>query len=176
MVATSTPETKRMRQEAERRDAKMANTTMTSRPVNRKLHVTEEAEIESVEAKNQFNDDELSSDDESEVEDNVVRVGEVLDEVNLGSYVLAECVDKKSTFYYIGKVDAPLEDGEYEIDFLKKSTKSSNTFIKQLNPDIAAVDQSQIKTVLPHPNARGTTARTKGGLTFPISFGQLSVR
>lgn len=58
--------------------------------------------------------------------------------------------------------------------FPKESVNACNTFTMPVHPDIAALGKSQIKSLLPHPNACGTTTCTKGGLIFP-NFGTLSV-
>lgn len=66
-------------------------------------------------------------------------------------------------------------DGDYEVEFLRRGRKNNTTFVRPATEDIASVAKQNIRAVLPNP-LRGTTQRTKGVFSFPVDFGKLDLR
>lgn len=95
-----------------------------------------------------------------------------LPEVN--DFVLVEfnTMPKK---YYVGKITKP-EDAEedYEITYMRKKHFCSEFFFPCIE-DIASVNKSDIKAILPMPIECGTTSRKKSSLKFSYNFGFLNV-
>ena len=105
--------------------------------------------------------------------ENELQLG-VVESVKVDQYIVCEFSKKTHKFYYIGRVVKEVDDdGDIEVDFLMRK---GAFFIKPTIEDISAVYMSYVKSVLPDPTNRGTTARTKGELVFSVVFGSIDLR
>jgi hypothetical protein len=67
-------------------------------------------------------------------------------------YVLVEFRISGRKKFYIGTVTKERDiDSDYEVKFFRTSSKKMNAFMKPQVEDLAAVNQSQIKMILPRP-------------------------
>lgn len=180
MVATSTPEMKRIRQELENREQKKARKSRMQL-IRKKAQKPEEHESSSSEDEEPVlldtdEDSPVHSEDDGE---NIIHLGPVdVKDISPESYVLVEFVAEKSTnlAYYVAKILSIEHENDIQVGFLRKSQKVFNKFVYPAVSDRHPVDLDDIKAVLPSPVARGTTSRTKGGIVFAVNFGQLDVR
>lgn len=93
-----------------------------------------------------------------------------------GDYVLVE-FNLKHKIYYIGKILKTFpESKDYEISFLRKSTKMADRFVIPITPDISIVPMTDIKMILSPPSTTGATQRLKSLLYFDISFHSIDLR
>lgn len=99
-----------------------------------------------------------------------------VDSVSCGDFVVCQYEGKRSAALYIGKVITDLdEDGEVEIDFLRRSGKVHGKFIKPLVEDIDKVPMSVIKAKITRTKVSGTTERTRNTFFFKESLGNLNI-
>ena len=163
MVATSTPELKKIKEAAF--DKLKRQTSSTAK--RNIFSATQESDSDDMSISECCLDVDIGSDNE-----NVVELG-VINVVAVDDYVLVEYGDK-SKYYYVGVVTREEDDDEdIEVDFFRRKGKH---FVKPLIEDKYSVHLSQIKAVLPSPSARGTTQRTKGEIVFSVDFGNLNIR
>ena len=180
MVATSTPEMKKLRDQASLRQQRK------SKKSRRKLILKTKKDNANTSESEEENDDNMvlsdTDDDESPaLSDNdgppQIHLGSVsLEDVKRDTFVLVQFKSKKSTKakYYVAKV---MDVGEEIIvEYLRKSTKVANKFVHPRVEDEHPVDLEDIKAILPAPVSQGTTTRTKGGILFSVDFGNLDVQ
>jgi hypothetical protein len=92
----------------------------------------------------------------------------------MDDYVLVEFRISGGKNFYIGIVTKERDtDGDYEVSFFRTSSKKTNVFMKPQVEDMAAVNQSQIKLILPQPENCGQTMRQTGYITFETDFSLL---
>lgn len=118
-------------------------------------------------------DETLSSDGEETESQNAVRF--VDKTAQPGDYVLVEYLIRGKKHHYVGVVTQPKDDdGDFEVKFLRKSTKHvlSCCFVEPTTQEIVSVEETSIVGVLPGPSATetNTTKRRKGILQFDFSF------
>lgn len=163
MVATSTPELQRIKMAAVKK-------IKPSVPPSVKKHLI-------------FDDDDSASDIslsdvvndviDSENNDDLLELGNITT-VNVEDFVLCEFAKKSHKFYYVGQVvKGRDQDDDIEVDFYRRK---GSYFVKPVVPDISPLHIDSVKALLPKPNARGTTARTKGELIFAVNFGNIDLR
>ena len=105
-----------------------------------------------------------------------IELGAVKD-VAIDDFVLCEYGSKKSYVYYVGIIKSNIdEDGDVEVEFLRKSEKIKDKFIRPKVEDIASVPMNNLKAKLTRSTLTGTTARTRDGFFFKEYFGHLNIR
>ena len=86
-------------------------------------------------------------------------------------------MDLKNHVYYVGIIKSNIdEDGDVEVEFLRKSEKIKDKFIRPKVEDIASVPMNNLKAKLTRSTLTGTTARTRDGFFFKEYFGHLNIR
>lgn len=167
MIATSTPEMKKMKESSQKTTARSQKTSVT-----KKLFDDSDSDISLT--------DILEADRENEngcdgVYDALVLTAVV--DVKVDDYVVCEFSTKTSHFYYVGVVLKERdEEDDVEVDFFRRKGKKSPHFVKPAVEDISSVHIDSIRAILPPPTFRGTTARTKGDICFQVDFGGLDLR
>ncbi|GFO15602.1 LOW QUALITY PROTEIN: tigger transposable element-derived 4-like protein [Plakobranchus ocellatus] len=157
MIATSTPEMTRLKEEAEKKKGRSLKV-----PAKKLFDVVDDDSAS-----------DMSVTDILERDENELKLG-VVESVKVNQYVVCEFAKKTQRFYYVGCVVKEIDDdGDIEVDFLRRK---GSYFIKPLNEDICSLHMSTVKAVLPDPTVRGPTARTKGELVFSVVFGDLDLR
>ena len=89
----------------------------------------------------------------------------------VGDYVLVEYVRKRKV-HYVGIVTQTNDDeGDYEIQFLKKSTKHTKilAFVEPEQEEITSVAADLVLGILPRPMQQ-TTKRLQGITQFGVNF------
>ena len=166
MVATSTPELKRLGEEADIRSAKqnrkesaktsrrrllMEKSTYKGGQRDVKSSSDEDNELKTLDS----SDDNVDIDDDAGTQQPILIVSVDFDSVKVDSNVLVGFVlqKQKQGVFYVAKV---LSQVHYDVEYLRKSTKVHNKFILPNVQDIASVGRSQIQAVLPKPVCKGT--------------------
>ncbi|GFO01393.1 tigger transposable element-derived protein [Plakobranchus ocellatus] len=160
MVATSTPEMKRIAAEEAARNVK------ASAKIKKTLFVDDSSDSDM--------DFEITPMDtrssESEFEDDCVVLHDVK-RVDVDDFVLCEFLGKKegNATYYVAKVvERADSDGDIAVQFYKRH---ANTQAFQVSPeDVSLFPLSSVKSVLPIPKPQGTTSRTKDLMVFKTNF------
>ena len=179
MIATSTPELERMRQNKDGKKQKLnaaKNLQLTKGTADEgKTSSEEDIQMELIDT-----DDDLDSISEDD-DDNVLLAFQLgspnLDNIVIGQYVIVKFKEEKcgKLVHYVGKVlSMPSEEGDYEIDFLRY-LKTSKKFVYPQVRDIHPVSSSEIEAVLPNPMSLGSTSRTKNSLSFPVDFDLMNI-
>ncbi|XP_041348823.1 uncharacterized protein LOC121368245 isoform X1 [Gigantopelta aegis] len=83
------------------------------------------------------------------------------DSISVGDYVLVKFATKRSVLHYVGLITKDEAGGEYEVKFLKSSTKSGKQFRWSEPEDVSLVNSEDIVKKLPPPSTVGGTARAK---------------
>lgn len=92
-----------------------------------------------------------------------------------GEYVLVEFKAKEPT-YYIGKILTGIDKNqEFEISYLRKSSKVLGKFVLPQVPDLSNVSRGDIKMILPKPTYSGTK-RQQNHLDFAVDLSMLKMR
>ncbi|XP_065665794.1 uncharacterized protein LOC136087263 [Hydra vulgaris] len=100
----------------------------------------------------------------------------VIQNVSVSDYVLCEVCSKNTISYYVGIVQKEIDSNfDVEVSFLKCQNKKTSKFVKPRINDIRSVNIDDIKAVLPQPLA-GITSRTKAEIIFQVNFGILNVK
>ena len=160
IVATSTPELKKIQDAIEEKERKKLR-----KGAKRKvLHDESSSEEENIA---------LDSESDDSITEGPVIKEVTVENLSIGTYVLVEYQMAKSIKFYVGSIIS-IAGEYYEVDFLRPSQKMTNKFVKPINRDIDQVTFGQIKAVLPEPYSKGTTARTKCGVVFPMNFGNIN--
>ncbi|XP_046963332.1 uncharacterized protein LOC124532470 [Vanessa cardui] len=73
----------------------------------------------------------------------------------------------KQTKHYIGKLLTNNELDEYDVSYLRKSSKVDNVFYFPLEPDLAIVKKDDIELILPLPKTKKQTKRQADFYSFP---------
>ena len=171
MVATSTPEMKRLREQQEplKRTEKKKKATIAN-----KLFVElRDDDSASDISLNDLIENESGLEDETESDANALKL-DVVGSVSVGDYVVVEFAKKCSKCYYVGRVTKERdEEDDVEVEFLRKK---GQCFVKPVVPELSSVHVNNLKAVLAEPSVRGTTARTKGELIFNVNFGSIDIR
>ncbi|GFN80397.1 pogo transposable element with krab domain [Plakobranchus ocellatus] len=167
MVATSTPEMKRIKEEALK---KMQKTQKSQAAVSsRRLTF----DVEDDDSASDISLTDLMDESEDVPERDAIKLG-VVENVSVNDYVLCEFAKKAHKFYYVGQMTKERDsDDDVEADFLRRK---GSYFVKPLVEDISSVHIDSIKALLPQPTVHGTTLRTKGELVFSTEFGHVDVR
>lgn len=93
-----------------------------------------------------------------------------------GDYVLVKFHQKKNIFF-VGIVTGLKDDeGDYEVTFLRKSSKILDKFVYPTVPDICSVNEASIKMILPTPAPHKGTKRQASYYHFEVNFGNMDVR
>ena len=83
-----------------------------------------------------------------------------------GDFIFFRCEGKKSAVFYTGLIKESVDpEGDFEVEFLKRSDKVRNKFINFNQEEIWSVNQAQIIKKLTKAESSGT-ARTKTGHIF----------
>ncbi|KAF2883719.1 hypothetical protein ILUMI_22447 [Ignelater luminosus] len=91
-----------------------------------------------------------SSGDENYCFPDVEKEPDFFEQPEINDFVLVEFPNK---IFYIAKVISEIVHGnEYEVSFLRKCRKMGGCFVFPAIPDMAAVQENEIKWVLPKPN------------------------
>ena len=99
-----------------------------------------------------------------------------VEEVVKDDCVLCEYIVKKSVLFYVAVVRKEVdEDGDVEVEFLRKSEKVTGKFIRPHVEDIACVPIKDIKCKLTKLEKSGT-ARTKDVFFFKENLSYLNVK
>lgn len=172
MLATSTPEMDRIRERAVMRE-KAAKVP----PKKAKRQLLKELDVDSdPETDISFCDDTDSDVSFGENEECTVSLTGVR-EVFEGQCVLCEYGTKKTCVYYVGIVRGDIDDdGDVEVEFLRKSEKVAGKFVKPKVEDVVSVSITCIKAQLTRSTITGTTSRTKDGYVFKESLAGINVR
>lgn len=167
MAATSTPELDRIRK------ASKKNRSADLVPARKELfesdseeeieiHLDDNSDVESIESTPCATD---SAD---------LILGEIQD-VAVGDFVLVKFETKKSVSFYIGIVlNEQDEDGDIEVEFLRKSGKMEGRFIRPNVPDLSSVALTNVKLKLTRDSS-GTTKRTQHIFAFKVNLSSLNV-
>lgn len=167
MNATSTPEMKRIREEAENKKMKKRSRTTLAK----KLFADDDSDSD-ISLRDVF-ENESENESDSMCESNVLSL-DVVQNVDIDDFVVVEFASKTKRCYYVGQVLKPRdEDDDVEIEFFRK--KGSH-FVKPPVRDVSSVHIDDIKAILAPPTLRGTTNRTRGELFFSVNFGDIDIR
>lgn len=90
-------------------------------------------------------------------------------------YVLVEFITKQKV-YYVGKILSQRNENEFEVSFMRKSTKGYESFFAPNVPDLSLVMKKDIKMILPPPLTHGLTKRQTSLLKFEINFSNLNIK
>lgn len=176
MVATSTPEMKRIREETELREQRKANKSRRKLTLSKDTATSDsDEEIDENLMLTDAEDDSPGLSDEDEIPG--IHLGQVAkDNIKKDMFVLVKFkVEKRmKEKHYVAKVLEAEE--EIVVEYLRKSSKVPNKFVYPRVQDEHAVDVEDIEAILPAPLSQGTTSRTKGGIMFAVDFGQLDVQ
>lgn len=165
MIATSTPEMTRIKGDTERKKAKNRRKNTTAK----KLFLDNDSDSDNI----SVSDLRMRDDSESENEDENVLQLHLVENVSVDDYVVVEFAKKTRLSYFIGRVTKEKdEDDDVEIDFYRRK---GGYFIKPTVQDLSVVHIDNIKAILPMPNVRGSTNRTKGELVFTTNFGDINL-
>lgn len=166
-IATSTPEMSRIRESCSKRGQKKAKRVLFE-------DSDSDMDIDIADCMRERSDSEFEDQNESEC--HIELLEKEPENVGVGSYVLCEFEKAGKCFYYAGKVLKEAdEEGDLEIEFLKKSQKSNN-FLKPHIEDIASFPKSGVRLMLPQPKALGQTKRTQNVFMFDIDLSRFDVR
>lgn len=114
----------------------------------------------------------LSDDDDDRVIDE--NFSPLCQKLKLDDFVLILLESKKQAVYYVAKIVAEEADNEYLVSFLKLKREEQPCFIFPLEPDLAVVNLSDIKFILPPPKNTGTKRLTK--YFFKVNLSLLNVK
>lgn len=76
----------------------------------------------------------------------------------------------KSLVYFVEKILNVLENAEFEISFMRKSSKVFGKLFLPPIPDISVVKLVDIKMILSQPIPSGSTSRQQSYISFEINF------
>lgn len=161
MIATDTPE----KNDIEEKYKKKKPAVEKVNKVKRNITIDSSSEEEEVDYEDNSSDDVMifdSCDEELDKE---------LDEIAIGTYVVAKVYGKASVRNYVAKIDKKVCDG-YEVCFLKRHI-ASNRFTL-INEESALVGFSDIVAILPKPLS-DTRARYQDMIYFNIDLVQYSL-
>lgn len=179
-ILTDTPVYERIKEERQRNESKIR--TKKTAQVKRQcfgddLHVSaskkgnkqKAAKLSSSESSDSdvSLSDVANSDDVDYWETNDSNKPKEITEINVNSFVLVKFTTKKTIKYYVGKVIRLLDDGEYEIRFLRRHGKQ---FVFPDVEDVSSVLLEDIELHLPDPYLAGGTARASNTFTFSIDL------
>lgn len=185
MVATSTPEMKRLQEDEDQKKQRQAKKQRkeAEKSAKRQLQMQGDGDETSSDSEGgdvvfaDSDDSPASSDGEQESH---IQLGSVdFTKVEVGSFVLVEYKPEKqkNLVYYIGKVLSEIDsDDEFEVEFMRKSQKCQDKFIRLEKPDEASIHKNQIQAILPKPITHGTTKRTQAAFQFGVDFGRIDIR
>ncbi|GFO27443.1 tigger transposable element-derived protein 6 [Plakobranchus ocellatus] len=91
-----------------------------------------------------------------------------------GDFIMTEFSSGKDKIHYVGKIISDVDqDGDFEVQFLKRSTKTGNFFFTE---EICSVSPASVVFVLPPPKEHnGQTKRQQTSFSFDCTFNNLSV-
>lgn len=94
-----------------------------------------------------------------------------------GEYVLVQFPSAKETTYYVGKVLDPDDDGDMQISYLRKKICRDNALCFGVPPipDLATVNISDVKVILPKPTANSATRRQQSLVAFQYDFSMMKL-
>lgn len=178
MIATSSPEIKRVR---ERTLETTRKKTITARQKNRETvhgetvshndHLELESDVTRLDLSSETC---LDSSDETETEV-PLQLNGVDGTLSVGEFIICEFSSKGNGSYYAAEVVEDLCD-QVKVNFLRKNPKVDNWFVRPDEDDIADVPRSYIKTRLQRiPANMHTTARTKKVISFQESLQRLNI-
>ena len=180
MVATSTPEMKRIREVIESRQQKLSKKAKKRFLLEKQGDAQSSSEDDNEEGIILMDTDDDTPEHSEDEDPSQVQLGSVdYDNIKTGSFVLVEFKPETRSarpVFYVGKVLNVPDSARVDIEFYRKSQKVLNKFVRPNVEDIHPIDLSDIKAVLPAPVSHGTTSRTKGGIVFPVNLGNLDIR
>ncbi|KAG5888593.1 hypothetical protein JTB14_004775 [Gonioctena quinquepunctata] len=96
-------------------------------------------------------------------------LNELLDDEKIlrDDYLLVKFATKKRSLHYVGKVIDVMENGEFEVTFLKKCIKG---FVHPEVEDISYIERKDIVSKLPKPMTTPGTSRMASFLQFDVNF------
>ena len=100
-----------------------------------------------------------------------------VESVSVDDFVLCEFSGKRMPYYYVGIDTKPEDDeGDVEVEFLRKSEKVDGKFVQRKNQDCASFELKNMKIILTRVEPTGTTRRLQGGYFFKQSLKNLDIR
>lgn len=111
--------------------------------------------------------------EEEQEDENVVKLLQDDDEIQLNDFLLVKFPLKTNIIYYVGKVTEVINLHEYSLNFLRRKTPGY-TFFYPVVEDISTVDRQNVVLKLPVPTS-AKTARTSSLLSFKIDLSTYNV-
>lgn len=177
IIATDTPELNAIEEKAREKQRKkdLQTSKKQGKTVKTILFDSSSDENDSYEEMQGGTSDEVS-DDENTVDANF-HFPELDKEPSINDYVLVEFKKKANIIYYVGKIlQQKNYKNEFEVNFLRRSTKSRNSFVFPVEEDIGLVLESDIKLILSKYLVLGQTKRQQSLIKFEINLSMYDVR
>ena len=97
-------------------------------------------------------------------------------ELEVGDYIIAKLMPINSTKarHYVANIVEKNEDGDYEVQFFRHSSKVPDKFVKPFEEDTSIVQKEDIVFCHPPPSSVGGTKRMQSMLRFPVSLDKFS--
>lgn len=169
MVATSTPELKRIQAEETARHGKKAKKVKKSLFLNPDSDSDMDIDVSTAVFSSSSSDSDGEPGDDDSLK--LQNVGNVC----IDDFVLCEFLGKARTCYYVGKVVENVDsDGDIAVQFYKRQANSISFVVS--SEDVALFPLNLVRAILPAPKPQGTTSRTQVLLTFSVNFGDLMVK
>lgn len=174
MIATDTPE-KEAIENAKKGREKLVSRKLAFKKKEKKGVETSDDDIED-DSSISYAEESMDEDFIGEDEEDLVRE---FDRKSLkeGDFVLVGLKSNKTEIFYVGKIIG--RDGQtndYEISYLRKSSKIKKSFHFPTELDIKLVSEDEIKVLLPKPALGGKTKRQQSYLSFGVDFSNVDVR
>ena len=97
-------------------------------------------------------------------------------ELEVGDYIIVKLMPINSTKarHYVANIVEKNEDGNYEVQFFRQSSKVPGKFVKPIEEDTSIVQRKDIVFCLPPPSSVGATKRIQSMLRFPVNIDKFS--
>ena len=118
-----------------------------------------------------MDDDEFTEIIEDDIDYDLVALQSCLSEADVGTICVGDFIffryeGKKSTAFYTGIVKKQMdEEGDFEVEYLKRSDKVKNKFVNFKTDEVWSVNKKDIINLLTKSDISGTK-RTKSGHVF----------
>ena len=97
-------------------------------------------------------------------------------ELEVGDYIIVKLMPINSTKarHYVANIVEKNEDGDYEVQFFRQSSKVPGKLVKPNEEDTSIVQREDIVFCLPPPSSVGDTKRMQSMLRFPVGLDEFS--
>lgn len=178
LIATDTPEKAAIA--VEREAAKRRKEMKGKKGSVRKVLQSDSEDEEEVVLHDESDDDDIDCFEEEKENDQMTLTENCLQNPlcrspTVGDYIIVEFSTKKQKIYYVAKVlESRNTSMEVYVSFLRQ--KTDQLFHIPNVPDLACVNDHDIKFILPKPTVTGSTARQQSCYKFPINMSNLNLR